>query len=193
MHDSALARRAMIDSQLRPQGVTDPAVLEAMASVPREDYVPEIARPFAYFDRSIPVDGGAMMPPAPLARLLTAAAPQPGERAIVVGAAPGYAAAVLRSVGLKVIECVAADLLAGSAPSGPFDLVVIEGAVEEVPPVLTDALVPGGRVVTALFTTGKVTRLAIGRKVGEVMGYTRFADSEIPLLPGFSRPAAFTF
>lgn len=193
MHDSALARRAMIDSQLRPQGVTDPAVLEAMATIPREEFVPEQARPFAYFDRSIPVEGGAMMPPAPLARLLTAAAPQRGERGLVVGAAPAYAAALLTAIGLQVTDLRAADLLAGATPEGPFDLIVIEGAVEEVPSGLTNALVPGGRIVTALFTTGNVTRLAIGRKVGEVIGYTRFADSEIPVLPGFSRPPAFTF
>jgi len=77
--DFAIARRAMIDSQLRPQGVTDVAVLAAMAAVPREAFVPENAASVAYTDRSIAIEGkGAMMPPAPLARLLTAAAPRSG-------------------------------------------------------------------------------------------------------------------
>lgn len=192
MQDYARARRAMIDSQLRPQGVTDPVVLAAMAEVPREDFVPEAARSFAYFDRSIPVEGGFMMPPAPLARLLTAAAPQRGERALVLSPAPGYAAALLRAIGLDVLEIVAANLPSAEL-EGAFDLILIEGAVEEVPAKLTDALAPGGRLVTALLTSGHVTRLAIGRKIGEVVGYTRFADSEIAPLSAFVRPPAFTF
>ena len=184
MQDYALARRAMIDSQLRPQGVTDRAVLATMAIVPREDFVPTEARPFAYFDRAIPVEGkGAMLPPTPLAQLLTAAAPLPGERALVVGAAPGYAAAVLEQIGLAVRQ---------GNPSGPVDLILIEGAIEFLPDPLAAALVDGGRVATALVTDG-VARLAIGRKVAGVIGWTTFADSEIALLPGFSRPPVFTF
>ncbi|MCA1653246.1 MAG: protein-L-isoaspartate O-methyltransferase [Sphingomicrobium sp.] len=193
MSDNAPARRAMVDSQLRPQGVTDPLVLAAMAAVPREDYVPVEARSFAYTDRSIPVEGGAMMPPAPLGRLLTAAKPQPGERALVVGAAPGYTAAVLRAIGVETVEQRAANMGAGAPKGSPFDLVVIEGAVADVPASLTNALAPGGRIVTALLTAGSVTRLAIGRKVGGIVGYTRFADSEIPELTAFARPPAFTF
>lgn len=192
MQDYARARRAMIDSQLRPQGVTDPVVLSALAEVPREEFVPESTRPFAYYDRSIPVEGGFMMPPAPLARLLTAAAPRAGERALVMSPAPGYTAAVLRHIGLHVDELNAA-MFGEASLQGPFDLIVIEGAVEEVPAKLTDALASGGRLVTALFTSGHVTRLAIGRKIAGVVGYTRFADSEIPVIPGFTRPPAFTF
>jgi protein-L-isoaspartate(D-aspartate) O-methyltransferase len=192
MQDYARARRAMIDSQLRPQGVTDPVVLAAFAEVPREEFVPEGARAFAYYDRSIPVDGGFMMPPAPLARLLTAAEPRAGERALVMSPAPGYAAAVLKAIGLQVEE-VEASALGNASVEGPFDLILIEGAVEEVPAKLTDALAAGGRLVTALFTSGHVTRLAIGRKIAGVVGYTRFADSEIPVIPGFTRPPAFTF
>ncbi len=193
MQHSDRARRAMIDSQLRPQGVTDPAVLGAMARVRREKFVPAEARTLAYSDRSIPVDGGVMIPPAPLARLLTAAAPMAGERALVVAPAPGYAAAVLRHIGLDVTTLPAAEFLGGTAPEGPFDLILIEGAIPEVPPALADALRPGGRLVTALLTSGEVTRLTIGRKVGQLIGYTRFADSEIPPLPGFARAPAFTF
>jgi len=184
MQDYALARRAMIDSQLRPQGVTDRAVLEAMATVPREDYVPAEARPFAYFDRAIPVEGkGAMLPPTPLAQLLTAAAPLPGERALVVGAVPGYAAALLEHIGLAVTQ---------GDPTGTVDLLLIEGAIEFLPDPLAAALVDGGRVATALVTDG-VTRLAIGRKVAGVIGWTSFADSEIAPLAGFTRPPVFTF
>jgi len=184
MQDHALARRAMIDSQLRPQGVTDRAVLDAMATVPREAFVPAEARPFAYFDRAIPVAGkGAMMPPTPLARLLSAAAPLSDERALVIGAAPAYAAALLEAIGLTVAQ---------GQPIGPVDLILIEGAIEELPAPLAEALVEGGRIATALVTDG-VTRLAIGRKVAGVIGWTHFADSEVAPLPGFTRPPAFTF
>ena len=182
--DFATARRAMIDSQLRPQGVTDVAVLAAMAAIPREAFVPEAAANVAYTDRSIAIKGkGAMMPPAPLARLLTAAAPRPGERALVIGAAPAYAAELLRYIGLMVSE----DHAAAS-----FDLILIEGAIEFVPATLADALVEGGSIATALIENG-VTRLAIGRKLAGVIGWTRFADSEIAPLPGYSRPPVFTF
>ena len=192
MTDFALARRAMVDSQLRPQGVTDTAVLTAMGKVAREDHVPEAARTVAYTDRAIPVDGGTIIPPAPLGRLLTAALPIPGERALVVSPAPGYAAAVLREIGLDVVEAHAADALT-EVPDGPFDLILIEGAVAEPPESFTDALALGGRLITALLVHGGGTRLAIGRNVDGVVGYTRFADSEIAALPGYTRPPIFTF
>ncbi|MEO6248436.1 MAG: protein-L-isoaspartate O-methyltransferase [Sphingomicrobium sp.] len=184
MQDHALARRAMIDSQLRPQGVTNRAVLDAMANVPREEFVPAAARSFAYFDRAIPVAGkGEMLAPTALARLLGALTPLPGERALVVGAAPAYAAALLEAIGLTIVQ---------GEPAGAIDLILIEGAIEQLPDALTDALVEGGRVVTALITDG-VTRLALGRKIAGVIGWTRFADAQIAPLSGFSRPAAFTF
>lgn len=180
----ALARRAMIDSQLRPQGVTDRALLDAMGSVAREDFVPDEARAFAYFDRAIAIEGkGFMLPPTPLARLIAAAAPRPGERALVIGAAPGYAAALFEALGLEIGE---------GEPTGPVDLILIEGAIELLPDALADALVEGGRIATALIVDGS-SRLAIGHKVAGVIGWTRFADAEVALLPGFARPPTFTF
>ncbi|MEO7787510.1 MAG: protein-L-isoaspartate O-methyltransferase [Sphingomicrobium sp.] len=184
MQDFALARRAMIDSQLRPQGVTDRTVLEAMATVPREEFVPAEARAFAYFDRAIPVAGrGAMMPPTPLGQLLATAAPKPGERALVIGAAPGYAAALLEAIGLTVTQ---------GDSAGPVDLLLVEGAIDLLPDTLAEALVEGGRIATALVSDGS-TRLAIGRKFGGVIGWNRFADADIAPLAGFARPPAFTF
>ncbi len=86
--DFQTARRAMIDNQLRPEAVTDGAVLAAMGSIAREDYVPAEARAFAYMDRPIVLgQGRAMMPPAALGRLLGELLPRAGERALVVGRA----------------------------------------------------------------------------------------------------------
>jgi len=187
--DFAAARRAMIDSQLRPQGVSDPAVLAAMASVPREEYVPEALRSLAYSDRALDLGGGkAMMPPSALASLVTALEPRSGERALVVGPGNGYAARVLEALGLRVDQADAADAAAKSS----YDVILIDGAVGEVPEALTASLAPNGRLATGVDDNG-VTRLAVGRVSGGALGLRRFADSEVPVLPGFSRPRAFTF
>jgi protein-L-isoaspartate(D-aspartate) O-methyltransferase len=187
--DFAAARRAMIDSQLRPQGVTDPAVLAAMAMVPREEFVPEAVRPLAYSDRPLDLgDGRALMPPAALAQLITELRPGPGERALVVGSGNGYAARVLETLGLKVEQAEGHH----SAGKAIYDLILIDGAVEDIPAGLVARLAPHGRLGTALTENG-VTRLAIGRVAGGVLGLRRFADAEVPSLPGFTRPQAFTF
>jgi protein-L-isoaspartate(D-aspartate) O-methyltransferase len=189
MPDFAAARRAMIDSQLRPQGVSDPAVLAAMAAVPREEFVPEAVRAIAYSDRPIDLgQGKAMMPPSALASLVSALEPRPGERALVVGSGNAYAARVLEAIGLDVDLADTAD----SAAKAFYDLILIDGAVGEVPAGLAAALVPNGRLATGVDDDG-VTRLAIGRVSGGVLGLRRYADSEVPVLPGFSRPRAFTF
>ncbi len=186
--DFAAARRAMIDSQLRPQGVTDPAVLSAMASVPREEFAPEPVRPLAYGDRPLDLGGGkALMPPAALARLLTELQPRPGERALVVGTGNGYAPAVLQAMGLAV------DTAEGTAGiQGTYDIVLVDGAVEQIPDALVARLAPDGRLGAAIADNG-VTRLATGRVAGGALGLRRFADVHVPRLTEFARPSAFTF
>lgn len=189
MPDFAAARRAMIDSQLRPLGVTDASVLAAMAAVPREQFVPEAVRALAYSDRPLDMGGGkALMPPAALAKLITELQPRAGERALVVGPAPNYAARVLETMGLVV------DVADGPAVTGKgqYDLILIDGAVEEVPASLVGRLNPEGRLGTGIADNG-VTRLAVGRVAGGVLGLRRFADGQVPLLSAFSRPRAFTF
>jgi protein-L-isoaspartate(D-aspartate) O-methyltransferase len=189
MPDFAAARRAMIDSQLRPEGVTDPALLAAMASVPRERFVPEAVRPLAYSDRPLDLGGGkALMPPAALAMLLTELRPRPGERALVVGTGNDYAARVLETLGLTVEVADTAD----SAGKAIYDLILIDGAVEDVPAGLLASLDPQGRIGTAIADNG-VTRLAVGRVAGGVLGLRRFAEAQVPLLSAFTRPRAFTF
>jgi len=199
-----LARRAMIDSQLRPQGVTDAGVLGAMAVLAREDYVPEAARGFAYFDRPLKLGNGrSMMPPAALGRLLGELAPRAGERALVVGAATGYSAAVLGLIGLDVTameddvalaaQARAAGIhIAAPAENDRFDLILIDGAVEYIPDALVARLVEGGRLGTALLDRG-VSRLVIGRAVGGHLGVSTIVDADVAPLPGFERRRAFTF
>ncbi len=189
--DYSAARRAMIDNQLRPEAVTDPAVLAAMGKVPREDYVPEGAGASAYVDRPVGLGGGgSMMPPAALGRLLSEVAPRPGERALVVGAASGYSAAVLEAIGLDVTSIDGLDLTAGDGAT--FDLVLIDGAVEHFPQPLVDRLAQGGRLGAALRQSG-VTRLVIGHAAGGRLGVRTIVDADVPALPIFTLPQAFAF
>jgi protein-L-isoaspartate(D-aspartate) O-methyltransferase len=187
--DFAAARRAMIDSQLRPQGVSDAAVLAAMGSVPREEFVPEAARPVAYTDRPIDLgDGKALMPPAALGRLIMELEARPGERALVVGSGNDYAARVLEQLGLSV-DVAADDRSAGKAL---YDIVLIDGAVEDIPAALVARLGPDGRIGSGIADNG-VTRLAVGKVSNGILGLRRFADGEVPVLSAFTRPRAFTF
>lgn len=181
----AAARQAMIDSQLKPEGISDPLVLRAFAAVPREDHVPAEARALAYSDRSVPLgEGRALMPPAALGTLLEALLPQAGERAFVFGPAPGYTAALLDALGL--------DVESGDSGEGPYDLVIIDGALDSIPDDLVALLADGGRLGGAIADQG-VTRLVTGRKSGTAFGLRTIGDAAVPRLPGFAKPRAFTF
>src|SRR5829696_7558887 len=114
--DFTAARQAMVDSQLRPEGVNDPALVAAMGAVPRERFVPQEARAIAYNDRAIPLGGGrSLSAPTSLGLLLTGMEPLPGDRALVVGAATGYSAAVLSAMGLEVTAVESSPELAATA------------------------------------------------------------------------------
>ena len=191
--DYAAARSAMVDSQLRPQGVTDRAVLTAMGSVAREDFAPPDVRPLAYADRSLALGGGRFLPPpAFLGQLLTQMAPAPGERALVVGAGSGYSAAVLTHIGCEVATVEGVPELAARKDGASYDLILIDGAVEYIPEAFIEQLAEAGRLGAALVDRG-VSRLIVGRKAGGAFGYFSIGDAEVAVLPGFSRPRAFTF
>ena len=208
--DFAAARQAMIESQLRPQGVTDPAVLEAMGTVPREDFLPPHTRPLAYVDRAVSMGQGRFLPaPAVLGELLTQMMARPGHKALVVGAGTGYSAAVLKAMGLEVtalessaelaaagrqlgVDVVEGRLEAGYKKAAPYDQILIDGAVECIPDSIVAQLADGGRLGTALVDRG-ITRLVVGRKAGNAFGYLSLSDAGVPALPGFTRPPAFTF
>lgn len=210
MQDFNLARRVMVDSQLRPEGVTDRGVLAAMGRIERERFVPEAARPFAYFDRPLKIgEGRSMMSPAALGRLLTETAPQPGERALVIGSGTGYSAAVLKEIGLEVlalesdktlasaataagIDTLSGELSKGWSKGGPYDLILLDGAVEEIPATLASQLAPSGRLAGAIISRG-ITRLVVGRNANGTLGLRSIADADVEDLPGFERPRAFTF
>ena len=206
----ATARQAMVDSQLRPQGVTDPAVLRAMGSIEREKFLPPETRPLAYVDRAVSMgDGRFLSAPAVLGQLLTQMMARPGQRALVIGAGTGYSAEILAAMRLDVtalessaalaskarelgIEVVQGPLEKGYVAHAPYDQVLIDGADEYIPDVIIEQMTEGGRLGTALVDRG-ITRLIVGRKAGIAFGYLSLSDAGVPALPGFSRPRAFTF
>jgi protein-L-isoaspartate(D-aspartate) O-methyltransferase len=208
--DFAAAREAMVDSQLRPQGVTDEGVLLAMGSIPREKFLPHHTQPLAYVDRAVAMAPGRFLAaPAVLGQLLTQMMPQHGQRALVVGAGTGYSAAVVGALGLVVtalesdpelaasaremgIDVVEGPLDTGWRKGAPYDQILIDGAVEFLPETIIKQLADGGRLGAALLDRG-VTRLVIGRAAGGAFGYLSIGDAGVPVLPGFTRPRAFTF
>lgn len=185
------ARRAMIDSQLRTSGVNEPWVLAAMARVPREDFVPEAARAAAYTDRAVALGEGRYLA-APLVhgRMLAEAAPTACDKALLIGDGNGYLAALLRPLvgSLDTLEA-GADI---KPETGAYSLLVIDGAIEQLPDALAASLAEGGRLVTGLVERG-VTRLAAGRKAGGVIGLLPLAEIGIPILPQFAAPKRWSF
>ena len=207
-------RRAMVASQLRTTGVNDPRVVHAMGEVARERFVPAERGAIAYADTTVPLaNGRGLNPPMALGRLLTEAGLEGHERALVVGAGTGYAAAVLaKLVGTvtaleedKALLAQAGEALAGTgvalvegplaegwAAGAPYDFILIDGAVDYLPPEIVAQAADNGRIALAQLDRG-VTRLAIGRVVGGAFGLTTFADAAVAILPGFERPRSFTF
>ena len=190
--DFAAARRHMIESQLRTSGINDAFVLERMAEVPREDFVPEASRASAYIDRTIPLGGGAALgSPLAYGEILTPARPQSGDTVLLIGPATGYLAALIRPLVGELREATPDQVLSGDVDGG-FDLVIVDGSVEHVPAQLAATLAPSGRLVTGVVSRG-VPRLAIGRLSGADVSLMTLVESQLPRLPAFDRPQSWTF
>lgn len=187
------ARKAMIDSQLRAVGVNAPFVLRRMGDVARERFVPEALRSIAYMDRALPLDGGRWLAPAEVQGLmLQEALPKETDRALLVDGGSGYMAELLRPLvaSLEVIDPVAGA--SGTAAGKDFTLLLIDGAVEQIPQSLAALLAPEGRIVTGVMEDG-VTRVAVGRVSGGAAAMLPVAEMGIPVLPEFAAPKKWTF
>ena len=189
---SGQSRRAMVDSQLRTSGVNEPWVLAAMAALPREDFVPEAARAGAYTDRAVPLGNGRFLA-APLVhgRMLAEAAPTLADKALLVSGGSDYLAALLRPL-VASLDVVDAGDLAGASLAGPYSLIVVDGAGEELPASLAGALAADGRLVTGLVERG-VTRLATAARVGDGLAFLPLAEIGIPVLAAFAAPRRWSF
>lgn len=219
MTDFALARRNMVDGQLRPNRVTNAALLAAIGELPRERFLPDALKSVAYADDDVPLGSGRyMMEPMVLARLIQSLQPQSEDKALVAASGRGYGAAILaRLVGSVVAVENNADLAAsaqqtlrdlrvtniqlvagqpdqGAAASGPYDVILIEGAVQEVPHAIADQLAEGGRLATVLADpSGALGVAQLFVKQGGVTSGRPLFDAGTPLLPGFTPPPRFTF
>ena len=190
--DFDAARRAMIDSQLRPSGVNEPWVLARMATVPREDFVPDAAREAAYIDRAVRLgEGGMLAAPLVHARMLAEGKPVAADRVLVVDGGSGYLPALLEGLASAVAVVSPTEALKASR-DGDYTLLLVDGAVEHIPAALAKRLADGARVVTGVIADG-VTRLALGRKTADGVALLPLAEMGIPRLPAFDKPKAWSF
>lgn len=187
------ARRAMIDSQLRTSGVNSPLVIRRMGEVSREDYVPASSKGVAYVDRAIRLENGAWLP-APLVqgKMLEEAAPSGSEKAIVVDAGSGYLAELFRPLVAELTVINPEEAVGKGTKGKGADLLVIDGAVEEIPAALAKRLADGGKIVTGLVNKG-VTRIAVGRKSENGVALMPVFDIGIPQLHEFDKPKGWSF
>jgi protein-L-isoaspartate(D-aspartate) O-methyltransferase len=187
------ARKAMIDSQLRTSGVNADDVLAGMAAVPREDFVPAGAKGFAYMDRAIPLGNGRYLaPPLVQGLMLQEARPERSDKALLVDGGSGYLAELLRPM-VGSLEVIPPDeAAAASREQGDFSLLVIDGAIEQLPDSLTRCLTGNGRVVTGWLRDG-ITRLATGRVAAGEVALLPLAEIGIPALPEFAKPKGWSF
>jgi protein-L-isoaspartate(D-aspartate) O-methyltransferase len=210
-------RLNMVNGQLRAGGIADQAVLAAFLETPRERFVAPAFVSLAYLDRELPALGAKtrrLLPPMTLARMLQAAAVNPGDRALDVGGGSGYGAALLNSMGAKVvalesdagaaaaaraelkgrgnivvIEC---PLDKGAAGLGPFDVVVVEGAFQVYPNGLISLLADLGRLVGIDATSG-ASQAVLCEKSGGALGRRALFETRADPLDGFQPGVRFVF
>jgi protein-L-isoaspartate(D-aspartate) O-methyltransferase len=190
---ASLARRAMVDSQLRTSGVNAEPVLRRMSEVAREAFVPETARGFAYIDRAIAIGGGRQLAaPVVQGMMLQEARPGLKDAALLVDGGSGYMAELLQPMVGSLEVLTPGDAVAEKRSGGEFTLLIIDGAIEQLPEALTRRLADGGRVVSGLVESG-ITRLAIGRKAGGEVALLPLAELGIPVLAEFVAPKGWSF
>jgi protein-L-isoaspartate(D-aspartate) O-methyltransferase len=217
MTDFAAAREAMVDRQVRPSDVTRYPIIEALLRVPREDFVPQALRPVAYLGEHVPLGANrVLLDPRVFAKMLDALDLGPDDLVLDVGCGLGYSTAVIARLAEAVIAleedaAMAAEaeaqltahgadnavveqgpLAAGIARHGPFDAIIIEGAVEALPDAFAAQLKPGGRIV-AIFADGAGGQARLGLRTAQGIGWRRIFDATAPVLPGFQAMKAFEF
>ena len=217
MMDFTAAREKMVDNQIRTTDVTAHSVLNAFLAVPREAFVPAHLRALAYIDEDMAVAPGRyIMEPSPLAKLLQLARIGKDDVVLEIGCGAGYATALLShlagsvvavesnetlvasatetlsSLGCDNAAVVSAELEAGYPSEAPYDLILINGAVEEIPAGLIEQLRQGGRLVTVL-GYGNSARAVMLTRTGDSYSITEHFNAAVKPLPGFRRAAAFVF
>lgn len=221
MTDFSAARVNMIESQVRPNGITDHRIIAAMAGLARENFVPASRQAVAYMDGDVPLtaagQGGGryLIEAMAFARLVHLAEIKPADRILHVGAATGYGSAVLAQLGASVValECdpalaqqaranlagyggisvVEGPLAEGWKQNAPYDVILVEGRIAEVPAALLGQLAEGGRLA-AVVGEDEVARAQVVTVSGKVAAVRSAFDASVAALPGFARKRpAFVF
>jgi protein-L-isoaspartate(D-aspartate) O-methyltransferase len=218
MPDYASARLNMVESQLRPNKVTDLRVLTAFLDLPREWFVPESLRGVAYVDEDIPLGNGRyVMEPMVLARLVQLADIKPTDSVLEIGCGTGYGAAVLarladtvvsvetdaqlartaeatlRRVDARNVTIVTGPLADGHQAMAPYNVIVFNGAVERLLPRITEQLAEGGRLVAVVAPSGEPGRATLVTRIGEALSRRIEFDASTPVLPGLQAEPGFAF
>lgn len=215
--DFQAARHNMVESQIKPNRVSDALVVAALAKLPRESFLPKAQQGIAYVDEAIDIGGGRhMMEPWVLARLLQTAEIQPDDVALVIGCGSGYEAAVLSTMASTVVALesdpdiakqadkvlsklsfdtvavVEGGLARGYSRQAPYDVIFINGAVPHIPERLGNQLADGGRLV-AIVGEGAYGRGTLLTRYDDVVTSREVFDAGTPTLPGFEQEPAFSF
>ena len=215
MADYTQRRTTMVDTQVRPSDVTKFNIIDAMLSVPRELFVPADRREAAYAGEHIDLGGGrVVLDPRTLAKMLDAVDIQSDEMVLDVGAGLGYSSAVAARTAEAVIALeenadlagdaeqalaeasadnvavVTGPLAEGAAKHGPYDVIMVQGAVQHMPESLTDQLKEGGRII-AIFTERGLGAVKVGYRIDDDISWRFAFNAGAPVLPGFEASRAF--
>lgn len=213
----AIARRHMVDSQVRPDNVTDARLIAAMAATPRERFVPSDKQAVAYSELELKVsDGRCMLSPRDFAKLVDAADIKPDDAVLDVACGLGYSTAVLARLAETVVALesdqalaeaaekelsevgadntvvLTGDVVAGSPDQGPFNVIVVEGALETEPSALKSQLADGGRLVYVA-RRGAVGEAVVVLRTGDHFGERVVFNSSAAVLPEFRGEKEFVF
>lgn len=216
MTDFAARRTMMVDTQVRPSDVTKFPIIDAMLQVPREAFVPARLREVAYLGENLDLGNGrVVLAPRTLAKMLDALDIEGDDLVLDIGPGYGYSSAViarlaeavvgleddpslveeaqraLGEAGADNVVMVEGALADGVTDHGPYDVIVIEGAVEHLPAPVPDQLREGGRI-GCLFVEGALGVVRIGYKIDGRINWRDAFNAGAPVLPGFERHAAFT-
>ena len=218
MADTAVQRKNMVESQVRPSDVTDRRITTAMQALARERFVPAAARDLAYIDEVIEVaPGRAMLAPRTLAKLVQLAGIKATDRVLEVGCLTGYATALLANLAKEVVglECDTAlaskarenlvaeavknvtietgALASGHPAKAPYDVIVVAGACEEIPSALLEQLAQDGRLVAIERGEDGIGEAIVVVKTALALAKRPAFEAAAPVLPGMSRPKSFVF
>jgi len=212
---SESARFNMVEAQVRAADVTDERILAAMNAVAREKFVPSAAQALAYADVPVAVAPGRyLLDPRSFAKLAQLAGIGPEDRILDVGCGTGYSAAVLARLGAEVValeqdadlvrvasgllanavgkvELVQGGLIEGVRAQAPFDVIFVNGAIEQAPEILLSQLSEGGRLVTVL-KDGQSRAWLFLKQNGQIGRRPGF-DADVPVLAGFKKAMGFVF